>query len=68
MLCPLESKVSERWEGEAKLIRAEYDWGKNMIDARMILELSSRPSLGVGNATRGRGRVILVNSEPRAMP
>lgn len=68
VLYPSEAQVDELWHGEAKLTWTEYDGCENIIQAPIILGLSALPILGVGNAIRSRGRVILVNSEARALP
>ena len=68
VLYPSEAHVDTLWHAEAKITWTEYDWWENIIQARIILGLSSLPILKVGNALRSRGRCILVNSEARALP
>lgn len=68
VLCPSEAHVDELWRGEAKITWMQYDLWENIIQAPIILGLSSLPILGVGNAVRSRGRVVLINSEVRALP
>ncbi len=68
MLYPSEAHMDTMWHGEATITWTQYDWWENLIQAPIILGLSSLPILGVGNAIRSRGRCILVNSEARALP
>jgi hypothetical protein len=68
VLYPSEAQVDVMWHGEATITWTEYDWWENQIQAGIIVGLSSLPIVGVGNAVRSRGRVILVNSEARALP
>ena len=68
VLNPSEAHVDELWHGEATLTWTPYDWWENLIQAPIILGLASLPILEAGNATRSRGRCILVNTEARALP
>ena len=68
VLYPSEAHVDAMWHGEATITWTQYDWWENIIQAGVILGLSSLPIHRVENAVRSRGRVILVNSEARALP
>ena len=68
VLYPSEAHMDTIWHGEATLTWTPYDWWENIIQAPIIRGVSSLPILGVGNATRSRGRCILVNSEARVLP
>ena len=68
VLNPSETQIDMLWHGEASISWPQYDWWENPIQATTILGMAALPVLEVRNAARGRARVILLNSEARALP